>query len=47
MTGNKLLKLKPGAIVKVLNEEGFYVLVESEGVRGWVHKNRISIQLNH
>lgn len=43
MQGEKLLKLKPGTTVEVLEVEGFNVLVSSEGKTGWIHKNRINV----
>lgn len=43
MEGKKILKLKPGKIVEVIKVEGFYVLVRSEGKKGWIHRNKVKL----
>lgn len=44
MKGKSLKKLAPGTVVTILEQQGYFVKVESNGVIGWIHKNRISIK---
>lgn len=44
MEGNSLKKLAPGTVVTVLEQQGYFVKVESDNTIGWVHKNRIKLK---
>jgi SH3-like domain-containing protein len=44
MEGDKILKLKEGQTVEVLELKGNYVRIKYQSIEGWIHKNRVSIK---
>ena len=44
MSGDKILKLKSGQTVEVLELKDYYVRIRYKSTEGWIHKNRVSIK---
>lgn len=44
MESEKILKLRAGAEVEVLELNGDYVRIKYKSSEGWIHKNRVSIK---
>jgi SH3-like domain-containing protein len=44
MESAKILKLKSGQKVEVLELKGDYVRIKYDSTEGWIHKNRVRIK---